>query len=110
MAKTKDYLWEILVPTVRSQDKGYTTKYHRLWDEKVRAISGGLTVLKPAHGQWVAPDGELFKERMIPVRISCTESEIDQISDITAKHYNQKAVMYYRVSDMVVVKHYEVKG
>lgn len=103
-----NYLWEILVPTVRPDGPGryFTTRYHRLWDAKVRQISKGLTILTPAKGQWVSPDGELFSERMIPVRICCTEVQIDQIADLVAMHYSQKAVMYYRVSDFVRIKNY----
>lgn len=62
------YLYEILVPTMMERDGKISpikTRYHRVWDDKVRAISNGLTILPPAKGQWVAPDGELFKERMI---------------------------------------------
>jgi hypothetical protein len=101
-------LWEILVPTVKSVKpaKYYTTRYHRVWDSKVRAISGGLTILSPARGQWLSPSGTLFKERMIPVRISCTESQIDKISDLVASHYNQEAVMFYMISDLVKIKLY----
>ena len=98
-------LWEILVPTVMN-DKPVRTRYHRVWDEKVRSISRGLTVLTPAKGQWISPDGELFVERMIPVRIACTRDDIDKIADMTAKYYEQEAVMYYRVSDIVVIKHF----
>lgn len=78
-------------------------RYHRVWDEKVRAISGGLTILRPAIGQWISPNGELFKERMIPVRVACTENQIREIALFTKGYYNQLAVMYYRVADMVVV-------
>ena len=74
------YLWEILVPTVRRKDgKPIRTRYHRVWDGKVRAIAGGLTILQPAKGQWVSPSGELFSERMIPVRVACSEEQIDKI-------------------------------
>tara|TARA_S200002703_G_scaffold149892_1_gene147844 strand:+ start:955 stop:1194 length:240 start_codon:yes stop_codon:yes gene_type:complete len=69
-----------------------------VWDEKVRSIAGGLTILKPAVGQWVSPDNELFKERMIPVRIMCTREEIKQIIDYTIKYYEQEAVLAYCVS------------
>lgn len=104
------YLWEILVPTMMFNIHGklvpVRTRHHRVWDEKVRKISGGLTILTPAKGQWVSPSGTLFAERMIPVRIMCTEQEIDKISDLTAKHYNQEAIMYFRISDKVVVKSY----
>lgn len=54
----------------------------------------------------MAPDGKLFAERMIPVRIMATREQINDIADMTAKFYEQLAVMYYKVSDKVVVKHY----
>jgi hypothetical protein len=57
------FLWEILVPTERrkkgakGETRYYTTRYHRVWDSKVRAITGGLTILPPTKGQWVSPEG-----------------------------------------------------
>lgn len=42
---------------------------------------------------------------MIPVRIACSREEIDKIIDITIKHYNQLAVMAYKVSDEVIIKY-----
>jgi hypothetical protein len=98
-------LWEILVPTIRN-GKPIKTKYHKVWDAKVREISKGLTVLTPAKGQWISPNGELFLERMIPVRIACTKTEIEIIADMTADYYDQKAIMYYLLSDYVVIKNY----
>ena len=99
--KTKNtILWEILVPTMKDE-KPVRTKYHKVWDEKVRAISNGLTVLKPAKGQWVSPSGQLFAERMIPVRIACSESDIDKIMKMTIEYYNQEEVLAYRISDCV---------
>jgi hypothetical protein len=105
-------LWEILVPTVKNlhakvKKRFYRKRYHKLWDAHVRAMSGGLTVLPPTtNGEWVSPTGEIFSERMIPVRIFCTEDEINAVSDFTAKHYNQQAVMFYVVSDRVTIKNY----
>ena len=93
-------LWEILVPTIMN-GKPVRTKYHKKWDEKVRSISGGLTILKPAKGQWISPSGQLFAERMIPVRISCSENDIEKIMAVTLDHYKQEAVMAYRISDCV---------
>jgi hypothetical protein len=99
-------LWEILVPTMRRADnKPYRTRYHRVWDTKVREISGGLTVLAPAKGQWVSPDGVLFTERMIPVRIIATREQMEQIVDMTLKYYDQLAVLAYKVSDEVILRH-----
>lgn len=100
-------MWEILVPTKRrlEVDKYYTTRYHRVWDNKVREITGGLTVLSPARGQWINPTtGELFKERMIPVRIMATRQEIEKVVDLTLKYYDQLAVLCYKISDEVILK------
>jgi hypothetical protein len=103
-------LWEILVPTTRRSDgKPYRTRFHRVWDAKVRAVSNGLTILTPAKGQWVSPKGDLFNERMIPVRIACTDAQIEEIAQLTMEYYDQLAVMYYRVSDDVRIKPREDK-
>lgn len=99
-------MWEILVPTVRRVcGKPYRTRYHRVWDEKVREICGGLTVLQPVKGQWVSPGGELFLERMIPVRIVATRTQINSIIDFTMMYYDQLAVLCYLLSTEVILKH-----
>lgn len=99
-------LWEILVPTLMGgSEKPIRTKYHRVWDKYVRSLSGGLTILRPAIGQWVdKDDGKLYQERMIPVRIACTEDDINKIVDFTIKYYKQIAVMCYKISDEVTIK------
>lgn len=102
------YLFEILVPTIMD-GKPVRTRFHKVWDKKVQDIAGGLSILKPIKGKWVSPDKELFTERMIPVRIACTLSQIVEIADLTASYYNQKAVMYYRISDFVIIKEYDAK-
>jgi hypothetical protein len=99
-------LWELLVPTVRNDGRPIHLRFHRVWDEKVRRISGGLTILEPVNGQWVSPSGSLFVERMIPVRIACSEADIHSIAALTARYYEQETVMYYRVSDLVFIKHF----
>lgn len=97
-------MWEILVPTERRKDgKPIRVRYHRVWDEKVRAIAGGLTILRPAKGQWKSPAGEIFVERMIPVRILCSQDDIEKIAKMTAVYYDQLAVLYYKVSDYAVI-------
>lgn len=100
-------MWEILVPTVLPNGKPVRTRYHRVWDSKVYQITNGLTVLTPTKGKWVCPEGNLFEERMIPVRIACTREQIETIIDMTIDYYNQKAVIAYRVSDQVIIKHRE---
>lgn len=91
-------LWEILVPCQFNDEKPVSTRHHREWDRKVRAISGGLTVLKPGKGFWVK-DGTVYADRTIPVRIRCTRQDMDKIVQITLLHYEQLAVMYYVLSD-----------
>lgn len=97
-------LWEILVPTIRNDGTPIRTRFHRVWDEKVRGVSGGLTILTPAKGQWINSQGRLFTERMIPVRILATRPEIETIVDMTMKYYDQEAILAYKISDEVILK------
>ena len=99
-----NYLWEILVPTVRRVGgKPYRTRFHRVWDAKIRAIAGGVTILSPAKGQWISNEGELHAERMIPVRIMCSKEQIEIIAKMSLEYYDQIAIMYYRVYDEVKI-------
>jgi hypothetical protein len=97
-------MWEILVPTVRNDGRPIRTRFHRVWDTKVREITGGLTILPVAKGQWVSPSGELFLERMIPVRIACTRKQIEEIIQMTIKYYEQQAVLAYLISETVLIR------
>lgn len=91
-------LYEILVPTIYGDTmKPIRTKHHKRWDERVKKLSGGLTILTPGKGVWVH-EGKDYVERVIPVRIMCTEKVIKEIVEITLQHYRQKAVMYYVLS------------
>lgn len=92
-------LFEILVPTIYGDTiKPIRTRHHKRWDEFVRKVSGGLTLMTPAKGQWVF-DSSLFEERVIPVRILCTDEQMDKIITFSLAHYRQKAIMYYVVSN-----------
>jgi|SRR5579859_4653291 len=103
---THRQLWEILVPTIRRiGGKPYTTRYHRVWDKKIRDISRGLTILAPSKGQWISPTGELLIERMIPVRFLATRAEAEKVVDITLEYYDQLAVLCYQISSEVILKH-----
>ena len=101
----KKSLWEILVPTHSNNGAEYAMSHHHAWDDYVRGISGGLTILKTSKGQWLDETGRLFSEKMIPVRVACTESDIDQIIKYTLSHYEQKAVIAYEVSTKVKIVH-----
>lgn len=100
---TDQKLWEILVPTVRNDGRPFRLRYHRVWDERIKAIAGGLTVVTPVRGTWVSPNSETFKERMIPVRIMCSRDEIMEIATMSKTYYEQEAIMVYKVSDEVFI-------
>lgn len=94
-------MWEILVPTIRNDGRPFRLRYHRVWDKFVRNVSGGLTVIPPVKGTWISDVGDLYTERMIPVRIAYTDEEIRKIAEHTKKYYEQLEVLYYLVSDTV---------
>lgn len=101
-------IYEILVPTVSNDGKPFRTRFHRVWDGAVREIvGGGMTICSPTiKGEWIAPCGTVFVDRTIPVRVIATREQMEKIADLTAKHYCQKAIMFYKISDEVVIKHY----
>ena len=96
----KVYMWEILVPTMRRlEGTPYRTRYHRVWDDKVKAITNGLTIYSPVKGVWVSASEDTYRERMIPVRIMATEEQMVKIGEMTKIYYDQLAVLIYRVGD-----------
>ena len=112
-------LWEILVPTTWNDGTPIKLKHHKAWDKKVKAITGGLTLMTPAKGQWVSPTGANYDERVIPVRLAVNSTyvsstvsgpntailprPIGDIMRLTCEHYDQLAIMCYRVSDLVYI-------
>jgi len=98
-------LWEILVPASNNKELKFTYDHHKEWDAFVKEITGGVTIMKTAKGEWVSPTGKLYIDRMIPCRIVCNEEEISKIIDFTITHYKQEAVLAYRISDNVILRH-----
>ena len=95
-------LWEILVPTQFDDTKeDIAVEHHREWDRFVREVSGGLTMLRSATGQWVHL-GEVQQESVIPVRLIATREQMEEIAKFTARHYRQKVIMVYKISDEVL--------
>ena len=97
-------IWCILIPTLKARKATkpyFSTKHHREWDKFVRNISGGLTIFAPGKGQWINKENELIEERVIPVNIACSDEDFKKIINFTIKHYDQDALMYYKVSDEV---------
>lgn len=94
--------YQILVSTVRNDGRPIRTRFHGVWDAKVREITGGLTISSPVKGQWINGDGRLYAERMIPVLVVCTRAQIDRIVAMTADYYEQEAVLAMKISDEIV--------
>lgn len=104
MTDQRGELWQIMVPCQSNDGKPFKTRHHREWDRQVMLITGGLTVMRPSIGQW-KHDGDLFKERMIPVQIMATEEQMRDIAERVIKHYDQLAAFYFRVSEICVIQH-----
>lgn len=99
-------LYEILVPTIRNDGRPIKTRFHRVWDARVRELTGGITILpKNTSGEWISPDGTLYREQMIPVRIMTNGGTMWEIARMTAKYYEQEAIMYYVISHEVMIYH-----
>jgi len=101
----KTELWEILVPASNNKDQKFTYEHHKEWDSFVKKTTGGVTIMKTAKGEWVSPTGKLYVDRTIPCRIVCTEEQISEIIDFTIEYYNQEAVLAYRISTNVILRH-----
>lgn len=92
-------LWRIYVPTIM-RGKPVRLRHHRQWDHFVRRITGGLTIYKPAIGQWVDPaTATLHVERSIPVELGCTRRQFKHIVAFTLEHYDQIAVAWAKLGD-----------
>jgi len=95
----KKRVYEILVPTkFGDTNKRIPTKLHKEWDKLILPISGGLTILRTGKGQWVH-QGTCYKEHVIPVRIICSPKDMRTIMEITLRHFKQKAVACFQVSE-----------
>lgn len=102
-------VWQIMVPCTDNEGRPYRTRYHRVWDEKVKEVSNGLTIHAPSKGKWHDNDGKLFEEYMIPVTFIATKEQATEIAEFTLKYYKQKAVLCYMVStDYILIE--EPKG
>ncbi len=101
---SKKSLWEILIPKNSNEGIEYPTDYHRKWDEQIRNLSNGLTILKKTKGHWINSKGTVFVEDMIPVRVYCSNETIDKIIDYTLQFYNQEAVLAYEISANIKLK------
>lgn len=97
-------LWEVLVPTESNDGTPFRTAHHRQWDDFVTAIAGGMTLVRPMRGTWVDRASDVaYTERVIPVRVVCSQEQIVEIAKEAARHYDQAAVLAYLVSKRTVM-------
>ena len=99
-------VWEIYVPTMRKDGRPIRTRFHRVWDQKVMKITDGLSVHSPSLGRWLNSGGQVFRDRMIPVRIVATHDQMEKIIDMTLKYYeDEEAILCYRISNDVILRY-----
>ena len=101
---TGKQLWEVLVPASDGRGIPLLLNHHRIWDEKVRELTGGgMTISAPAKDEWGnGKEGNaILREPMIPVRLLTDKVTMDKVAIMTMEHYDQKSVLYYMVSDTV---------
>jgi len=99
-------LYEILIPVVANDGQTFCAEHNECWRKMVRGLCNGLTVFQQVSGEWVSPNGQLFAEQMVPVRVLATANDIKRISDYSAKHYQQEAIMFHKVTDHVSIVDY----
>lgn len=94
-------MWEILVPcNFEDNKKPVSTRHHQNFDKFVLGVAGGITILKPCKGYWINEDSK-YEDRVIPVRIACSEANIAKIAKFALSHYRQLAILYYEISNNV---------
>lgn len=99
-------LWQIMVPCNYNDGRPVKTRHHREWDRQVRKITNGLTILPPSKGQWIdESDGKLYVDRMIPVNLIATEEDMETVAKITMRHYDQLAVMFFKLSEHAIIRY-----
>ncbi|MCX6753028.1 MAG: hypothetical protein NTW62_01615 [Candidatus Nomurabacteria bacterium] len=104
----KRILWEILVPTHFNSHEKIEISHHKEWDLFVEQITKGLTIESPTRGIWLDENNNKYEERMIPVKISGSKKQMLKIADFTARHYKQKAISFYKISEEMYIINYDI--
>lgn len=89
-------LYEILVPV-----QNISIIHHRAWVLKVCTIAGGGFI----NNRWLK-DCETWinlNQQVTSVKIFATHEQMKAIANFTLKHYQQKFVMYYIISNNIQI-------
>lgn len=84
-------LYEILIPVANNDGKEFPEKYRQAFIDFIGILVGGVTVYPVVDGQWYEGENR-YAEKMIPVRINCTDKEIDAIAWEAKKTFEQKKI------------------
>mgnify|MGYP003395241913 CR=1 FL=1 len=96
-------LYEILIPVADNDGKTFSNAHvTKFWD-LIIATANGLTVMPNVKGFWV-DGGRTFTDENTPLRVVATKDEIRFIAHQAKSHFNQLAILYYKISDDVVFK------
>jgi len=94
-------LWEILVPVANNQKVPFSDDHHEAFRRILRQLPGnnGTTTRPVGDGDWVDGDtGELFAEKMIPIRFRACRADAERMAAHARKFYDQIEVMAYRLA------------
>jgi len=93
-------LWGIRIPIADNRGRVFSQTHHKAFMDPVVMKSGGSTENSWASGKWIHK-GQLYMDRIMPFEFMATIEEADSIASLAAKHYQQKMIDYYMISDHV---------
>lgn len=99
-------LYEILIPTYDNKGLSFPKEVVTAYLQQVAQLAGGFTATRSGQGDivggWVSKDGELHTDFSSPMRVALDSEKLPELLELTAKAFNQKAVMAYVVSPEVI--------
>lgn len=87
-------VWQVLIPDKTNKGKKFEPEHRAKFDTYVLKAAGRYTIMPEVEG--ADADG---KETMIPYVISCREDVAVTIVKTAQQHYNQKNIMWWKLSD-----------
>jgi hypothetical protein len=93
-------LWGMRIPIADKRGRVFSQPHHKAFMDPVLKKSGGSTENSWASGKWIH-EGRLYMDRIMPFELMATIEEADAIASLAAKHYQQKMIDYYMISDHV---------
>ena len=93
-------LWGMRIPIADNRGRVFSQPHHKAFMDPVLEKSGGSTENSWASGKWIHK-GRLYMDRIMPFEFMATIEDADAIASLAAKHYKQKMIDYYMLSDHV---------